>query len=321
MQSIPDPILIPRPIETRLPRVEPAPPVDLQSSRIDEWLMAKSIAENSKRAYRQDLKAFTDWTNAPWAMVSPRMVALFKDHLLREKQGQRVLSDASVRRILGTLKNFMGWMTRSRYLDFDPTLEVDLPKLPEPEARNLSAKTVEEILAAVLSETTLPERNLAILLILLHGFRASEVCALNMEDYVDRTRLRVRKAKSDSKGMVPLNREAREVLDRYLEWCKAQGQAMSPESPMFVSYSRQNAGARLTYGGIRTLIDKLRERTGVDFTSHQGRHTFGTNHVLMGMNPHHVMTIMRQKNPINFRRYTKAAEQAAAESEFYRFEE
>ncbi|MGG6264313.1 hypothetical protein ACQ4M3_00455 [Leptolyngbya sp. AN03gr2] len=89
---------------------------------------------------------------------------------------------------------------------------------------------------------------------------------------------------------------------------------------MLVSYSPQNAGARLTYGGILTLVDRLRHRTGIDFTSDQGRHTFGTNHVLIGMNPHHIMTIMRQKNPINFRRYTKAAEQAAAESEFYKFE-
>lgn len=45
-----------------------------------------------------------------------------------------------------------------------------------------------------------------------------------MEDYIDRTRLRIRKAKSDSKRTIPLNQEAREVLDQYLEWCEAQGQ-------------------------------------------------------------------------------------------------
>lgn len=318
-QSIPDPRFVIR-TPAQVTVSDPTPTIDLRESRIDEFLIARSLSENSKKAYRQDLKTFTDWTNAPWAMVNPRLVAQFKEHLLRERSGQRVLSDATVRRILGTLKNFFGWMTRSRYLDFDPTLEVGLPKMPEPEARNLSDQAVEEILAAVLSETTLPERNLAILILLLHGLRASEVCGLNLEDYIDRTRLHIRKAKSDSKGMVPLNREARLVLDQYLEWCGEQEQAMSPESPMFVSYSPQNAGARLTYGGIRTLVDKLRDRTGIEFTSHQGRHTFGTNHVLMGMNPHHIMTIMRQKNPMNFRRYTKASEQAAAENEFYKFE-
>lgn len=283
--------------------------------------MARSLSANSQKAYRQDLKAFTDWTTAPWAMVSPRMVAQFKNYLMQKENGKRVRSDATGRRILGTLKTFFGWMVRSRYIEFDPTLEVELPKLPEPEANNLSATEVEKILAAALNKTTLPERNLAILLILLHGFRASEVCALNMGDYLDQTRLRIRQSKADSKGIVPLNQAAREALNEYLTWCETQGQEMDSESPMFVSYSRQNAGTRLTYGGIRTLVDKLSEKTGIDFHSHQGRHTFGTNHVLMGMNPHHIMTLMRQKSATNFRRYTKAAEQAAAEAEFYKFED
>ncbi|MBW4445136.1 MAG: tyrosine-type recombinase/integrase [Plectolyngbya sp. WJT66-NPBG17] len=318
LNPIPDPILIPKSQPSPAPSL---PATDLRESRIEEFLMARSLSANSKKAYRQDLKTFTDWTTAPWAMVSPRMVAQFKDHLIQEEKGKRVRSDATVRRILGTLKNFLGWMTRSRYIEFDPTLEVELPKLPEPEANNLSVTEVERILAAALNETTLPERNLAILLILLHGFRASEVCALNMGDYVDRTRLRIRQSKADSKGVVPLNQAAREAIHEYLTWCEAQGQEMDAESPMFVSYSRQNAGTRLTYGGIRTLVDKLSERTGINFHSHQGRHTFGTNHVLMGMNPHHIMTIMRQKSATNFRRYTKAAEQAAAEVEFYKFED
>ncbi len=283
--------------------------------------MARSLSQNSQRAYRQDLKAFTDWTTAPWAMVSPRTVAQFKQQLMREEKGKRVRSEATVRRILGTLKNFFGWMMRVRYLEFDPTLEVDLPKLPEPEADHLSSIEVETILNAATIATTLPERNVAILMLLLHGFRASEVCALQIEDYQDGTRLRIRHSKADSKGTVPLNAAGRAAINGYLKWREEQGERLNPDSPMFVSYSRQNAGARLTYGGIRTLVDKLSEKTGLDFHSHQGRHTFGTNHVLAGMNPHHIMTIMRQKNPANFRRYTKAAEQAAAEQEFYKFEE
>ncbi|BAU15722.1 integrase domain protein SAM domain protein (plasmid) [Leptolyngbya sp. NIES-3755] len=315
---IPDPIFIPKSQTVVVRSITPA--TDLRETRIDEFLMARSLSENSRRAYRQDLKAFTGWTDAPWAMVSPRLVAQYKAELERVENGKRVRSDATVRRILGTLKNFMGWMTRSRYLEFDPTLEVDLPKLPEPEADSLTEAQVEALLDAAISETTLPERNLAVLMLLLHGFRASEVCALNIEDY-DGMRVKIRQSKSDSKGTVPLNRAGRSAIEGYLGWRRERKEELQPTDPLFVSYSRQNAGARLTYGGIRTLVDKLSEKTGIDFHSHQGRHTFATSHVLAGMNPHHIMTIMRQKNPVNFRRYTKAAEQAAAEQEFYKFEE
>ncbi len=317
LQPIPDPVLIVKtsPAQT----TDPPPAKDLRESRIDEFLMARSLSKNSQKAYRQDLKTFTDWTDVPWAMVSPRLVAQFKDYLEQET-GKKKRSAATVRRILGTLKNFLDWMARSRYLEFDPSTEVQLPKLPEPEAGNLSPAQIEQILAAV-NETTLPERNLAMMMLLLHGLRASEVCKLNVEDYLDHTRIRIKQSKADSKGFVPLNQAGRTAIQGYLEWRKGLGHTLEVEAPMFVSHSRQNAGARLTYGAIRKTIDKLSAITGIDFHSHQGRHSFATSYLLKGMNPHHIMTIMRQKSTQNFRRYSKAAEQAAAEEEFYKFEQ
>jgi integrase/recombinase XerD len=65
------------------------------------------------------------------------------------------------------------------------------------------------------------------------------------------------------------------------------------------------------------LVEKIRKQTGIYFHAHQLRHTFATNLVLEGMNPYHVMTLTRHKSVSNFRRYTKAADQAAAENAFY----
>jgi integrase/recombinase XerD len=316
-QPIPDPILI-KPV-TEMGAPSPQPVTELRQMRIEEFLTARTNNPNTQRAYRQDLRAFTNWTDKLWTEVTPRMIVQFKAHLMQQEQGKRLRSDATVRRILGTVQNFFGWMRRLRYIDEDPTLEVELPKVPEPEAGNLTESQVERILASAIDETTLPHRNLAILMILLNGLRAGEVCGLNMGDYQDQTRLVIRKAKAGSTGTVPLAPVAQAAIEEYLLWAKEQGQDMSSEAPMFVSYSRQNAGARLTYGGIRTLVDKLSETTGIDFHSHQGRHTFGTNYLLDGLDPHHIMTMMRHKNPQNFRRYTKAAEQAAAEGAFLKF--
>jgi integrase/recombinase XerD len=316
-EPIPDAILIVKPSQEELSC--PTPVIDLRQARIEEFLMARTNNPNTQRAYRQDLKAFSTWTDKPWAEATPRMVVQFKAHLMQQENGKRLRSDATVRRILGTVQNFFGWMRRLRYIDEDPTLEVELPKVPEPEAGNLTAPQVERILASAIDETTLPHRNLAILMILLNGLRAGEVCGLNMGDYQDQTRLLIRKAKAGSTGTVPLAPVAQAAIEEYLTWATEQGQDMSSEAPMFVSYSRQNAGDRLTYGGIRTLVDKLSETTGINFHSHQGRHTFGTNYLMDGLDPHHIMTMMRHKNPQNFRRYTKAAEQAAAEGAFLKF--
>jgi integrase/recombinase XerD len=39
--------------------------------------------------------------------------------------------------------------------------------------------------------------------------------------------------------------------------------------------------------------------------------------MVQGMNPYHVMTMTRHRSTASFRRYTKAADQAAAEAAFY----
>lgn len=248
--------------------------------------------------------------------MTPRQIAQFKAYLLRQdlESGQRVLSDATVRRILGTLKNFYGWLVRSRYVSVDPTTEVDLPKLKEPEPQNLKDAEVEQIYRAV-ALSSLPERNMALVSVLLHGLRAEEVSSLDVENY-DGRRLRIREAKADSKGWVPLVEQGREDLDQYLRWRQTHGEVLSPESPLFVSHSRRNGGQRLGYDGIRKLMDWVAKQTGIDFHAHQFRHTFATNLVLQGMNPYHVMTLTRHRSVQSFQRYTRAADQAAAEAAF-----
>ena len=296
---------------------EPPSPTDLREARVEEFLQARSLSTRTQKAYRQDLQQFLDWSDRSWMDVTPRQVAQFKTHLLRVdlETDQRVLSDATVRRVLGTLKNFLGWMTRSRHLAFDPTIEIDLPKLLEPEAQNLRDAEVVLILQAI-QQLSLPERNLALMSALMHGLRANEVSALNREDF-DGRRLVVRVAKADSKGAVPLTPEAIQQVEAYLSWRQAQGEWVLPTSPLFVSHSRRNAGERLSYEGIRKVMDAISEKAGIEFHAHRCRHTFATNLVLKGMNPYHVMTLTRHRSVQSFRRYTKAADQAAAEAAFY----
>ena len=291
--------------------------VDLRSRRVDEFLQARSLASKSQRAYRQDLQRFQDWCERNWEEVTPRQIAQFKPHLLRQdpETHKRMLSDATVSRTLGTLKNFYGWMCRCRYVSHDPTTEVDRPKLKQPTAQNLKDDELAQIFQAAVN-SNLPERNLALIWVLLHGLRAGEVSALNLADY-DGQRLTIREAKADSKGVVPLTPVAVGALAGYLEWRQDQGEVLQATSPMFVSHSRRNQGERLSYDGIRKVVEAICLTTGLNLHAHQFRHTFATNLVLKGMNPYHVMTLTRHKSVQSFRRYTKAADQAAAEAAFY----
>jgi integrase/recombinase XerD len=294
---------------------------------LTEFLQARSLAPNTQIAYRKDLQQFFSWregwrsTGDPgdYLALTPRHIGQFKTHLLRtEPNGRRALSDASVGRMLGTVKTFYGWLVKAGYADRDPTRAVDLPKLPEPLAQSLSDHQVQQIFEAAM-ETSLPERNLALLAVLSHGLRASEVSGLNRADY-DGQRLQIRQAKHDSTGVVPLSPQAQRWVQQYLDWRDVQhGNAppLGDAAPLFASHSQRNAGQRLGYHGIQKLIKALAQTVGFPFHAHQFRHTFATNLVLQGMNPYHVMTLTRHRSVQTFRRYTKAADQQAAEQAFY----
>lgn len=289
-------------------------PIDLRQQRIEEFLAARSLAANSRKAYAEDLARFTRWTDSAWGNVTQRQLIQFKQHLTRAENGKRILADSSVRRILQTLKNFLGWMARSGYIEHDPSHEVRLPKLIEPEADNLSDRQVKAIHEAA-AKTSLPERNIALLLVLGHGLRASEASNLNVGDF-DGERVKIRMAKADSKGTVPLDFDTQMWVGNYLKMRESQGETLSKASPLFISHSNRNQGNRMSYYAIQKVCKGIAAVVGFDFHPHQLRHTFATNLLLKGVNPYHVMTLTRHKTSQTFRRYTKAADERAAEKAF-----
>jgi integrase/recombinase XerD len=263
--SIPEPILV---VYSEPPKAIVA--IDLRQSRVDEFLASRSLQPKSRKAYQADLGIFMDWCDLVWVDVSRRKVTQFKTFLLKERE----LALSSVNRVLRTLKSFYRWMLLSEYVAADPTIGIQQERLPDPVAKDLEDEEVLRIYEAIsLGKVMLRDR--AMFSVLLHGLRAEEVCRLNVEDYVN-GELVIKEAKWDSKGEVPLTKLGIQDLDAYLNWRQQEGE-FSPNSALFVSCSNRSQGKRLTYWGIRHVMDDLAEKTGIDLHSHRGRHTFATN--------------------------------------------
>lgn len=312
---VPEPIIMPlKPAKTKSASVLAIaePPTDLRQLRVEEFLQARSLQPKSRKAYQRDLQIFLAWTAAPWNQVNRRQVAQFKQYLLQEKG----LAPNSVNRTLQTLKTFFKWLMRSEYISTDPTTEVQQVKVPEPKAKDLEAEEVDRIFAAI-EQQRWKERNRALWAVLLHGLRAEEVSNLNLVDYTGEE-LIVRQAKHDSTGEVPLTREGKAALDIYLKWLTTQvGQVLSPEDPLFISCSPRSRGQRLTYWGIRQIVDQLAVATGIALHSHRGRHTFATRLVVdLEMDPTLAMELTRHRDPRSFKRYTNRKTQLAAKRAF-----
>lgn len=155
-------------------------PIDLRWVRVEEFLKARSLADNSKKAYRRELQRFLAWTERPISQITPRQIVQYKEHLAQS------LAESSVNRALSALKSFFGWLIEAYpdSLATNPAKAVALNKLPSPPAFDLSESEVEALVAAV--GQLPPERQYretALVAVLLHGLRAGEVAALNLGDY------------------------------------------------------------------------------------------------------------------------------------------
>ena len=106
-------------------------------------------------------------------------------------------------------------------------------------------------------------------------------------------------------------------LDAYLDWRMSQEKALLPDSALFVSCSNRSQGKRLTYWGIRHVMDDLAEKTGIDLHSHRGRHTFATNLIVKyELDPSLAMELTRHRDVRSFRRYTNRKNKIAAKRAF-----
>ncbi|MFM7601111.1 MAG: tyrosine-type recombinase/integrase [Pseudanabaena sp.] len=289
---------------------------DLRQVKIEEFLSARSLQSKSRKAYQSDLQIFMDWNDSAWGEVTRRKVTQFKIYLIKE--GGLALS--SVNRVLQTLKTFYRWLLRSDYVTADPTITVQLERLPEATSQDLDEDEVLKIYEAI-ALSKYPERDRAIFTVLLHGLRAEELCNLNVGNYLN-GELVIPVAKWDSKGEVPLTKLGLSHLDSYLDWCKAKGVELLLESPLFVSYSNRSQGKRLTYWGVRHLMDDLSEKTGIDLHAHRGRHTFATNLIVKyELEASLAMELTRHRDIRSFKRYTNRKNKLAAKRAFLKASE
>lgn len=297
---------------------EPTKIADLRWSWVEEFFRSRELALNTRKAYEQELKRFLLWTEKPWHTITHRDVDRYKEHLQSSTSARGGKpAAATVNRALSTLQSFFKWLTAKDYIPRNPTLTLEKPKSDPELPQELKAVEVEALYGALEYRGATETRDTALLRVLEHGLRGSEVAALNVGDY-DGTRLQIRQAKSGSVGSVPLFKEARRALDAYLGWRVRQGIPTDRDAPLFLSCSNNSKGKRLSYRGIYRMIEELAAIAGVeDCHPHRLRHTFATKLVMKGMDTMLARQLTRHKSESSFARYSKRALELQAHQQFY----
>lgn len=289
--------------------LQPLPSTNLRQVWVAEFLTTKAITDNTRKAYQRELKRFMEWTDLNWQQITPRLIAQYKVDL--KASG---LKPSSVNRALAALKSFFKWLRQAERISINPTELIESEILQPSVAQDLYPEQMKALEAALMELPSARRvRDTALLAVLSHGLRASEVSALDISDY-DGIRLHIHQAKDGSTGTVPLQPSARTTLQNYLD-CRETETELSDNSPLFVTLnSSQN---RLGYQSIRSAIQRLGQKAGIEnLNPHQLRHTFGTQLLVEGLDPAHVQVLMRHRSSSSTERYVKRVREIAAEEAF-----
>ena len=98
----------------------------------------------------------------------------------------------------------------------------------------------------------------------LEGCRTVEMHRACIGDLIRRgTEIGIRVSGKRSRRIVPLTPDLAQLLNKYLQARKRTGEALSPDTPLFIALDHRTYGGRLSRRSIQRIIDKYLRAAGL----------------------------------------------------------
>ena len=238
------------------------------------WL-EDGLAKASLSSYRSDLVHLSNWLNEQKLASLCEVDALTLMNFIAVLS--RTLRASSQARYISTFRRFYRHLLARGRISADPTLRIAMPIKPSRLPMVLSEAQVEELLAAPQTNTTLGQRDRAMLETLYAtGLRVSELVGLKVREVsFDMGVVRVF-GKGSKERLVPLGEVAIDWMRRYLAEARPALLDRRQSNDLFVTAR----GAAMTRQAFWQMIKRYAERAGMDpgrLSPHVMRHAFATH--------------------------------------------
>lgn len=294
----------------------PHPPLQqLHEDFMAECRYATRLSPATLRNYQATFDLFVKvLPEAGLATLSPEtMTRFFRELEDRERISprgriKRGIKSTTIATYRAKLNPFFIWLKARRYLAASPFDAMPYPRVVYDEPKYLRKGQVEKIIAAAdfavpWSSLFIQKRNIAILVVLLYtGLRKSELLNLQVHDLdMQRGEIKVTAVTSKSKQhrALPLNATVQRKLSDYLAERKEKRYTCSH------LFTADNRDEPLSEQGLKHLIKKISQASGVKFHAHQLRHTFAVNLIASGSDISVVQKLMGHKSLISTMTYLR----------------
>jgi len=252
---------------------------DALSRFLDFVVLERGLAANTADGYGRDLARhlmlLTDR-----GIEDPKEVSSEDVSALLRSLGDVGLEASSVARNLTAIRMFHRFLIAEGLADEDPTEHLKPPKLGRKLPRVLNVEEVERLTLEPDVSTPLGLRDKAMLEMLYGaGLRVSELTGLERTHLLFKLDVLRVVGKGSRERVVPIGREAKTWVTRYLKEGRPQLEQAGSGQSVFLN----QRGGRITRMGVWKLLRQHARSAGIekDVSPHILRHTFAT-HLLEG---------------------------------------
>ena len=250
------------------------------SQYLNHLLVERGASTNTLKAYERDLRRYERYlVEINCVEITPQVIF---DHVSQLRKSQ--LSESSIARAVVALRNFHQFVSKESGVA-DPTIEVEVPKIPKRLPKALSITEVTSLIESCANEGSGIRDRAIIELLYASGARVSELIKLDIDDVAEvslaekKTMTIKVRGKGGKERFIPVGSFAQAALSQYLVRIR----------PILLTHSRERAlflnshGGRLTRQSAWNIVVEAAERSGLagKVSPHSLRHSFAT-HLLDG---------------------------------------
>lgn len=281
-----------------------------------EWLRAHNYSESTVQTRYNHIILFIAWCNER-GILEPKYISV--EQLERyqiwsnnyRKSNTRYLSVETQAQRITSVKMFFRYMFKSKYLDYDPSTEITLPKVVKklPKAL-LNSNETEKVLGCADLSTSKGKRDRAMMEVLYStAIRRAELTNLKLED-LDKERglLWIRGGKGAKDRVVPIGERAIAFLELYLEKVRPLLASLSggqDEAIMFLNKDGLPFALEGVGNTIRQYIKKA--ELGLVGSCHIFRHTCATLMLEGGADIRYIQEMLGHNSLATTQIYTKVS--------------
>lgn len=256
------------------------PDIDDVIRRFDTYLMIeRGLSRNTATAYNDDVYKFVNYMNADNRRVTDATEDDFHNFL--SGLHDVGISPRSQARIISGVKAFYKFLKTEQYIDKNPTLLIETPRLGRMLPAVLTIDEINAMIDAVDLGAPEGQRNRAIIETLYGcGLRVSELVDLRISQIYADDEYIIVEGKGNKQRLVPISRVALDEIDKYMQEYRAQLTVKRGCDDILFLNRR---GGKLTRQMVFYIIKNLCTLAGINknISPHTLRHSFAT-HLLEG---------------------------------------